>query len=106
MTDTNITTNDNAERPSKSSSYVMTVSNFSIVHINVVSFVIQSQCSTRVLSTHSTYFRQYSQIGWNSLILYQISGGRNESVGFQKSNKTLRGEMKKAMIMATMNDDE
>ena len=34
------------------------------------------------------------------------SGGRNESVGYQKSNKTLRGEMKKAMIMATMNDDE
>ena len=34
------------------------------------------------------------------------SGGRKESVGFQKSNKTLRGEMKKAMIMATMNDDE
>ena len=81
-------------------------SNFSIVHINVVSFVIQSQCSTRVLSTHSTSFRQYSQIGCNSLILYQITGGRNASVGFQKSNKTLRGEMKKAMIMAMMNDGE
>jgi len=64
--------------------YVMTVSNSSIVHINVVSFVIQSLSSTHVLSTHSTYFRQYSKIiGWNSLILYQVQEGARNQLDFR-----------------------